>query len=316
MAATRRHALLGFLVVGIAACTPMPTTPSPTIAPTATATVVPSSSPTGRYPVLIVRVEDVDVLHWYVTSSADPSQRRRLAAPPGDVELGPAATDGTVPLTVGSSLLLAALRGDDLTIERTIDLGRLGIAASTPACLGPGPRVAVADHEALALTVVAADGPAVPVTAPDALGECAWLDDGRLLLDREGDRLAVADAGTGTVHVVSGGSGRHPSTGGGLIALVDRSGHTAVVVLDGDLGGPDGTVLGSPRFTIDPAPDELISRAQLSPDGGWLAVEAILAPEGDALRRLRLYEIASGVPVSKVEIPLGPGEQVVILPTR
>ncbi|MGH2407105.1 MAG: hypothetical protein ACRDF7_03355 [Candidatus Limnocylindrales bacterium] len=330
MSATRRPASIGaiaLMVITVAGCGPEPNVTSPdstraSASPSATALVTtaptPSPSATGSYPLLIVRVEDADGLHWYATLPDDPSRRHAIAAPLGAVEMGPAAPDGTVPLTVGSTLLLATLHGADLTVERTVDMAAVGVGPGAPACIGPGPSVAVADTETLALTIVPVTGAAVPVAAQDALGECAWLADGRLLLSREGDRLAVADDVTGTIRAVAGGSGRYPSTGGGLLALVDRSGSALgaarVVVRSGALTGTARSGLGAPRFTIEPGPNELISRASLSPDGAWLAVEVVLDPDGAGQRTLRLYGIVGGGAQLAREVALGPGEQVIVLP--
>jgi hypothetical protein len=273
-----------------------------------------TSSPAGHYPVLIVRADDADGLHWFATVAEDPSRRHVLTVPPGVVEIGPASLDGTVIVTSGTRLLFAGLRGDVLTVDRGVDLGRLGLGPASPACSGPDGSVAVANEETLALTLVPRTGSAVPVDVPDALGECAWLGDGHLLVDREGDRLLSADPLTGRALPVAGGAGRHPSTGGGALSLVDRSGAPRVVVRSAGLAGPDGTELGTALFEIRAAPGELISRAQLSPDGGWLAVEVILDPEAAAERRLRLYQIAEGAPRLATEIPLAPGERVILMP--
>ncbi|MFI5254427.1 MAG: hypothetical protein ACHQ15_03080 [Candidatus Limnocylindrales bacterium] len=334
MRATRRSAvleavaLLAVLVPAlVAACarlTPPPSpdsaaTPSPAASPTASSgpTLAPSPSASAsapRYPVLLIRADEADGLRWFATDPGDPTRRHPLAVPAGVTDLGPAAADGSVALTSPSLLVIAVLRGGALVATRTVDLGRLGLGPASPACRGPEGSVTIADEATLALTVIPAAGSAIAIDVPDALGECAWLPDGRLLAVREDDRLVVADPRTGRARAVGGGSGRHPTTGGGLLALVDRSGPTRVVLRAAGLGGPSGITLGPADFVIDPGPDELITRAELTPDGTWLAVDVTLDPEGSAARRLRLYRLGAGGAILATEVPLGSGEQVIVMP--
>jgi hypothetical protein len=232
------------------------------------------------------------------------------------VVIGPAGADGALVLTSASQLLFATLTGDDLRVTGTVELGGLGLTAGEPACLGPDRRVAIADPETLTLTVVSADRAPVEVDVPDALGECAWLDDGRLLVVREGDRLSAVDPATGNATIVTGGIGRHPSAAGGLLSLVDRSGPPRVIVRRGVLAGSDGLALGRAIFVVEAGAGELIARAGLSPDGGWLAVEVIVDPESAAIRRLRLYRVEADSANLVREIGLGAMEQVIVLPAR
>jgi hypothetical protein len=317
-------ATLAAAAVLAAACAgPSPTPPgsiaTPSPSPAATAVLpTPSASTADAYPVLIVRADLPDGLHWYVTAPDDPGRRLPLTVPPDLVGLGPATSDGFLALASATRLLWATVSqdrpGDDgaatLTVVQAADLGALGIGAADPACVGPGGAVAVADRETLALTVVTKAGAATGIRVPDALGECTWLDDGRLLADREGDRLVAVDTATGVARPVSGGVGRHPSAGGGLLSLVDRSGAARVVVRGATLGGPAGLALGPILFGIDAAGDELITRATLSPDGGWLAVEATVDPEAAAVRWLRLYRVSAAGASLAAQVRLGAGEQV------
>jgi hypothetical protein len=237
-----------------------------------------------------------------------------LSVPPDVQAIGPANTDGMLVLMSSVQLRYAAFDGNAVIVTRSIELDELGLTAGEPACFGPDRRLAVADPETLALTVILADRTPVAIDVPDALGECAWLGDGRLLVVREGDRLAAADPTTGLARAVTGGTGRHPSIAAGLLSLVDRSGPASVPLRDGSLGGPGGLALGPTIFAIEAVSGELIPRAGFSPDGGWLAVEVILDPESAAVRRLRLYRVGEGSLDLVIEIGLGPREQITLLP--
>ena len=295
-------------------------TSAPPSTPASTASTASTASPaTGeRYPVLIVRAEDAGTTRWYVTAPDDPARRRALIVSPEVVAVGPAGADGALVLGSPTQLLFATLGGGaaigELTVVRAIDLRGRGVAPGSPACVGPNGRVAMADLETLALTVVSPTRAAVAVAVPDALGECAWLDDGRLLVDREGDRLVAVDPATGLGRPVDGGGGRHPCTGGGLLSLVDRSGRARVVVRAGELGDAAEPALGPILFVVGTAVNELISRATLSPDGGWLAVEVTVDPESAAVRWLRLYRVGAAGAEFVGAIRLDAGEQVTLMP--
>jgi hypothetical protein len=230
------------------------------------------------------------------------------------VQLGPAALDGSILLTVGATATVARLSGDELVPIRVVDLGAVGLGASVPGCLSEAGAIAVADADTLGLTALPPDGRAVPIEVPLSLGECAWLEDGSLVLSAEGDRLVAWDAGTGN-ELPLAATGRHPSSGGGLVSVVDRSGPRPVVVVRAiNPAQEDPDPLGPERFRILTGPDELIANAQLSPDGGWLALTLDVGPEGATSRRVRFYRVTVAGPEAVGEIPLGEREQVTLLP--
>jgi hypothetical protein len=325
MSPTRRPALPGImlafgavLVIATACADPSPVPAgqagpwagaSPAVSPS-----TPSPLTGGRYPMLIIRADEATGPRWFVTLPEDPSRRRPLAVPADALEVGPAGSDGILVMSSSTHLLFVALDGDVSTVIRNQDLGRLGVSPGDPACIGPDQSVAIADRETLALTVVSRRNVAVAIDAPGALGECAWLADGRLLAVGDGDGLIAWDPLTSSGRAVSGGGGRRPSTGGGLLSLVDRSSVPRIVVRSGRLGGHDELELGTSLFEIEAGPDELISSAQFSPDGGWLAVEVTVARESAMARWLRLYRVDGAAAELATQVRLEAREQVSVLP--
>ena len=86
------------------------------------------------------------------------------------------------------------------------------------------------------------------------------------------------------------------------------------VLREATLRAGDPATLGPERWRIAPGEAELITKAQLSPDGTWLAVELVEGPEGTSSRRLRLYRLTNTGPQLATDLPLGDREQVVLLP--
>ena len=312
MPSPRRSAILAvILVVGGACGTPRP---APTRDPSASPSTAVTSDAADRIPAMVIRADLDEGVRWWVTSPGAPLARRPLAVPAGDVQLGPAAVDGSILLTLGATAAVARLSGDELAPMRVVDLGAGGLGASVPGCLSAAGTIAVADTDTLALSVLPPDGRAVPIEVPLCLGECAWLEDGSLVFSAEGDRLFAWDAGTGDV-LPLGASGRHPSSGGGLVSVVDRSGPRPVVVVRATNPVPeDPDPLGPERFRILTGREELVANAQLSPDGGWLALMLEVGPEGATSRRVRFYRVTVAGPEGKGEIALGGREQVTLLP--
>lgn len=312
MHSPRRPAILAALLVVGGACGASP--PAPTGDPSASPPALVTPDAADRLPAMIIRADLDDGLRWWVTSPGAPLARRPLAVPVGDVQLGPAAVDGTILLTVGASAVVARLNGDELAPMRVVDLRTGGLGASVPGCLSAAGAIAVADADTLGLSVLPPDGRAVPIEVPLSLGECAWLEDGSLMFSAEGDRLFAWDAGTGD-ELPLAASGRHPSSGGGLVSVVDRTGPQPIVVVRATNTVPeDPDPLGPERFRILTGPDELIANAQLSPDGGWLALMLEVGPEGATSRRVRFYRVTVAGPEAVGEIPLGEREQVTLLP--
>jgi hypothetical protein len=308
----RRPAILAALLVVGGACGTPP--PAPTGDPSASPPTVATPDAADQVPAMVVRADLDDGVRWWVTSPGAPLARRPLAVPAGDVQLGPAAVDGSLLLTVGTTAATARLSGDELATIRVVDLGAQGLGVSIPGCLSEAGTIAVADADTLGISVLPPDGGAVPVEVPLSLGECAWLENGSLVLSAEGDRLFAWDAGTGNELPLSA-TGRHPSSGGGLVSVVDRSGPRPVVVVRAtNPVQEDPDPLGPERFRILTGPDELIANAQLSPDGGWLALTLDAGPEGATSRRVRFYRVTVAGPEANGEIPLGEREQVTLLP--
>lgn len=313
MHSPRRPAILAALLVVGGACGASP--PAPTGDPSASPPALVTPDAADRLPAMIIRTDLDDGLRWWVTSPGAPLARRPLAVPAGDVQLGPAAVDGSILLTLGgATAAVARLGGDELTPMRVVDLETSGLGASVPGCLSAEGAIAVADADTLSLSVLPPDGRAVPIEVPLSLGECAWLEDGSLLLSAEGDRLFAWDARTGD-ELPLAASGRHPSSGGGLVSVVDRTGpRPTVVVRATHPVEEDPDPLGPERFRILTGPDELIVNAHLSPDGGWLALTLEVGPEGATSRWVRFYRVTVAGPEAKGEIRLAGREQVTLLP--
>ncbi len=307
----RRPAILAALLVVGGACGASP--PAPTGDPSAPLPTLVTPDAADEIPALVIRADLDDGVRWWITAPGAPLARRPLAVPAGNVQLGPAAVDGSILLTVGATAATARLSGDELAPVRVVDLGAEGLGASIPGCLSEAGAIAVADADTLGISALTPDGGAVPIEVPLCLGECAWLENGSLVLSAEGDRLFAWDAGTGNGFPLAA-TGRHPSSGGGLISVVDRSGPRPVVVVRAaNPRQEDPDPLGPERFRILNGPDELIVNAQLSPDGGWLALTLDVGSEGATFRRLRFYRVTVTGPEANGEIPLGEREQVTLL---
>jgi len=308
----RRPAILAAILFVGGACGAPP--PAPTGDPPASPSAVVTPDAADQIPAMVIRADLDDGVRWWVTSPGAPLARRPLAVPAGDVQLGPAAVDGSILLTVDATAAVARLGGDELTPMRVVDLEASGLGASIPGCLSAEGAIAVADAGTLSLSVLPPDGRAILIEVPLSLGECAWLEDGSLVFSAEGDRLFAWDAGTGD-ELPLAATGRHPSSGGGLVSVVDRSAPQPIVVVratDPDPQHPDP--LGPERFRVPTGPEELVTNARLSPDGGWLALTLAVGPEGATTQRVRFYRMTVAGPEAKAEIPLGGREQVTLLP--
>lgn len=309
----RRPAILAALLFVGGACGAPP--PAPTGDPAASPPAVVTPDAADQIPAMVIRADLDDGVRWWVTSPGAPMARRPLAVPAGDVQLGPAAVDGSILLTLGgATAAVARLSGDELAPMRVVDLETSGLGASVPGCLSAEGAIAVADADTLSLSVLPSDGRAVPIEVPLSLGECAWLEDGSLVFSAEGDRLFAWDAGTGD-ELPLAATGRHPSSGGGLVSVVDRTGpRPTVVVRATHPVEEDPDPLGPERFRVLTGPEELVANARLSPDGGWLALTLAVGPEGATTQRVRFYRMTVAGPEAKAEIPLGGREQVTLLP--
>jgi len=312
MHSPRRPAILAALLVVGGACGAPP--PAPPGDPSTSPPAVVTPDAANHHPAMVIRTDTDDGVRWWVTSPGAPPVRRPLAVPAGDVQLGPAGVDGSILLTLGATAAVARLSGDELAPVRVVDLGAGGLGASIPGCISEARTIAVADAETLGISVLPPEGGAVPIEVPLSLGECAWLENGSLVLSAEGDRLFAWDAGTGT-ELPLAATGRHPSSGGGLLSVVDRSGPRPVVVVRAtNAVREEPDPLGAERFGILTGPNELIANAQLSPDGGWLALTLDAGPEGTTSRRVRFYRVTVAGPEATGEIQLGEREQVTLLP--
>lgn len=316
MSPSRRSVVVLAVILAAGACGGPP--PAPSGEPVGSGAPPPpatgASDPADALGAMIIRGDFDEGVRWWVTSPGDPLTRRPLAVPPGEVQLGPAAADGSVLLTLPDRVVVAQLVGDELRPLRSMDLADDGLGPSLPACISTGKAFAVADAETLAITVMSLEGPAVPLRAQLSLGECAWIDETRLVFSAEGDRLFAWDHESGEA-VQLDAPGRRPSSAVALICVLDRSGpRPAIVVRETRPSAAALDILGRERFRIESEADETIANAQLSPDGGWLAVISDVGPEGAATRRLRFYQLLATGPERVGDVPLAAREQITLLP--
>lgn len=312
MPRSRRPATLAALLIVAGACGAPP--PAPSGEPSASPSPAAATARADLGPAMVVRTDLDDGVGWFIAAPGKPDERRPLGVPEGDVQLGPATADGSILLTMGQRAVSARVIGDELVPERVVDLGPGPSAVLVPGCLAPDGAMALADGETLRLTVVLPDGSTRPIDVAQSLGECAWLDEATLVISAEGDRLLAWQRGTGLVSDL-GVQGRRPSSGGGLVSVIDRSGsHPIVVVRDAARAGAGDGSLGPERFRLAAMPDELITNAQLSPDGGWLTVTLEVGPEGGASRWLRFYRVTAAGAEPAGAVPLADRDQLTLLP--
>ena len=313
-----RRLVVVVAIVAVGACggpPPGPTVaspPSPVATPTASGAATPGSDSVGDTPAIVLRVPLATGFGWELLEAGAPERRVPLRPPSREAELGPATADGRILMTANGQVVVVAVDGDSLT-----PLGAWPMPAGTtlaPACFDDHGRPILADTETLALVMLTASGFEPLAAMTTALGECAVLADGRTLVSVEGGQLAAIDDDAAIAPII-GTLGRHLSAGGGLLAMTDPSselGHVVVrhgtVTADGALGAEVGRVQGRGA--------ERVVNAQLSPDGGWLAVSLERQGAAGVEGRLRLF-LVDGEALTEVDdVPVAIGTRSAVLPGR
>ncbi|MET1231924.1 MAG: hypothetical protein ABWY52_03625 [Candidatus Limnocylindrales bacterium] len=249
-----------------------------------------------------------------MTEPGFPERRSPLAVPFAAAELGPASPDGLILATTGDRVLVLKVSGSTLTPTESAPMPHG--QTLLPACFGGHGRPVFADAESLTLVELTDDRTRPFSDVEFTLGECAPLADGRTLVAVDGGGL-VADGADGSSTRVVGIRGRHLSGGGGLVAMTDPASelgaavvHRATVSNDGVLGTEIGRVAGR-------GPERIVN-AQLSPDGGWLAVvlaiETGADPEAEPDARLRLYRVSDDRLTRLADLVLEVGARITLLP--
>jgi hypothetical protein len=277
--------------------------PDRTVPPTA-------GAGTAGFPRMLIRSASPAGATWWVTERGQPDRWTPLQLPIRDGDPGPAAPDGRVLMAGGGRIIVGRIDGSALQpiSSQPMPVGR----ALLPACFAGDGRVVLADAETLEL-IEPVDGGIEPYAdVAQVRGACAPLDDGWTLVALDGGGLVAIRAGSLPVPVRDA-LGRHLSGGGGRIALTDPSTEQGAAVIrratvseDGRLGAEIGRVMGRGA--------ERVIDAQLSPDGGWLAVTLEGAADTVPGARLRLYGVTGDGLTQVAELELAVGTRVTLLP--
>jgi len=281
--------------------------------PTSTARP-PGPTPTARWsgpPRLVIRSTSPAGVIWSVTERGRPQRRSPLQVPYQDTELGPAAADGSILASTDGQLLVLTVDGSSLAVTAAAPAPPGQVLL--PACFAGDGRPVFADAETLTLVELSPAG-IVPFTdVAFTLGECAPLADGRTLVAVDGGGLVARRLG-GPSTPIAGIAGRRLSGGGGLVAMTDPSSEPGEAVVREATVSEDG-VLGAEIGRVAGRGTERVVNAQLSPDGGWLAVVLERETDAEPEARLRLYRVASDGLTQVSDLAIEVGAQITVLPS-
>lgn len=279
---------------------PGPTRPTPT----------PADSAIIGLPRIVMRSPGSSGATWWVTEAGRPDLRSPLAMPFADADLGPASPEGRILLAAADRIVLASVVASTLVPAASVRVSA-GLRLE-PGCFGGDGRAILADAETLEL--VQLDGDAVR-PLPDVgltLGDCAPLADGRTLVAIEGGGLVAVRDGAPSVPIV-GLLGRHLSGGGGRVALTDPSDERAQATVRQATVSEAG-VLGAEIGRVPGHGGERIVDAQLSPDGGWLAVTVEGEVDAAPVAWLRLYRVSENGLTMVTDLEIEVGTRIALLP--